>query len=335
MVQGGDSNQKVVSYQKLDGHFHIYLLRELQCFEKTKMNEKVAGVGPFKKHFHTFSLPSVAVKKKFYIFVPRWWHDLANSEELHCRQPTDWSLKSFKFPNLFSRSFPVKSFPCSNGDRSIEFTFEGDIVEGTFDGFGHLEIDPYTMAPSSGICLEVNRVYGGDALVKVSGHFADGVLHGEGRLVFESGAVVAAGFDQGLFHGFRRDWSSNGDLIFAGFYENGARVGRCWSKVGRSLVFQDCSTVNRSDESSIVIPLDDMKTVLVGDFYRNVGSVDGVKEADLIEAKVDGGGCLMNVTVKIGSSDLDYFYDIVHDEAIPKSAHMDKPMCSLGQYRGL
>ena len=34
------------------------------------MNEKVAGVGPFKKHFHTFSLPSVAVKKSFTFSVP-------------------------------------------------------------------------------------------------------------------------------------------------------------------------------------------------------------------------------------------------------------------------
>ena len=42
------SNPSTVYWMNI---FHIYLLAKLYCvFEKTKINEKEAGVGPFKKY---------------------------------------------------------------------------------------------------------------------------------------------------------------------------------------------------------------------------------------------------------------------------------------------
>ena len=55
VVIGGDSCTKGCEFESqqctLDGHFsHTYLLKNLQwVFEKTKINEKEAGVGPFLK----------------------------------------------------------------------------------------------------------------------------------------------------------------------------------------------------------------------------------------------------------------------------------------------
>ena len=56
VVMGGDSFSKGREFKSrhhsLGGHFfHIYLLHKLQrVFEKTKINEKEAGVGPFLKN---------------------------------------------------------------------------------------------------------------------------------------------------------------------------------------------------------------------------------------------------------------------------------------------
>ena len=54
MVIRGDSWSEGHGFKSqpriLDGHFHIYLLRKLQClFEKTKINEKEAGDSQFLK----------------------------------------------------------------------------------------------------------------------------------------------------------------------------------------------------------------------------------------------------------------------------------------------
>ena len=263
--------------------------------------------------------------------ITKWWHDLANDDDVRCEKPVEWSLKSSGHLGLFSEQFPVKSFPCSADTKSVSFTFDGKIEDGKFSGFGHLEIDPSSKTASDGSCLVINRLSGED-IVEVSGVFSDGLLEGQGRIVLESGAVVVADFQGGLFHGLRRDWTENGDLVFAGFYEGGAQVGHCWHKIGRSLVVEDCASANRSDEKAVVIPFDRSKPVLAGTFYRNVGSIDEVRQANMVKAELDEESCFVRVEVKVEGQDLDIFYDILHDQALPKSGHEDQPLCTLGQY---
>ena len=52
---GGDSCSKGCEFESrhhiLDGHFFTYIFVVKFVFEKTKINEKEAGVGPFKKDF--------------------------------------------------------------------------------------------------------------------------------------------------------------------------------------------------------------------------------------------------------------------------------------------
>ena len=52
MVMGRDSRSKSCGFESrhrmLDGHFFTYICCKI-CLEKPKINEKAAGVGPFKK----------------------------------------------------------------------------------------------------------------------------------------------------------------------------------------------------------------------------------------------------------------------------------------------
>ena len=59
MVMGGDSCSEGCGFESqqhiLDGHFsHIFVVK-IVVFEKTKINEKEAGDGPFKKRVYTKS----------------------------------------------------------------------------------------------------------------------------------------------------------------------------------------------------------------------------------------------------------------------------------------
>ena len=57
MVMRGDSCSEGRGFKsphcKLDGHFsHLFVVKIVMLFEKTKINEKEAGDGPFIKNIH-------------------------------------------------------------------------------------------------------------------------------------------------------------------------------------------------------------------------------------------------------------------------------------------
>ena len=264
--------------------------------------------------------------------VAIWWKEMSNVEHVKCNLPSGWSDKNSDHFKLFSKSFPVKSYPCEENERTTDYLFEGKIKDFNFDGFGHLELDTNSRMQSGGSCLQVNKINGFDP-VEVVGTFSDGLLHGDAKILLEDGSVILSNFKFGLFDGLRRDWDSNGELSFLGFYEKGSRIGKCWSKVGNNLIYEDCSTTDLSDEKAILIPLDKTKPVLAGEYFRNIFSFDDIHQAHLTKAFLENDSCMMRVDVEIGKS-LDFFFDVSHDQAIPKSAYQEKPLCQLGQFKG-
>jgi hypothetical protein len=264
--------------------------------------------------------------------VALWWKEMSTLEPVKCNLPSGWSNTNSEHSKLFENSFPVKSFPCEENERTTDYFFEGKIKDFNFEGFGHLELDTNSRMTSGGSCLQVNTI-NGFAPVKVIGNFSNGLLNGSANIYLENGIVILADFKAGLFHGLRRDWDSNGELSFLGFYERGSRVGKCWAKVGKNLIYQDCSTTDRSDEKAILIPMDATKPVLAGEYFSNIFSFDQIQQAKLMKAYLEDNSCMMKVDVEIGKG-LDFYFDIFHDQAIPKSALQEKPLCQLGQFKG-
>ena len=62
------------------------------------------------------------------------------------------------------------------------------------------------------------------------------------RILLENGASIIAFFHNGLTEGLSREWDPQGNLTSVGFYQQGFKIGKCWSKVGNWLIYQDCST---------------------------------------------------------------------------------------------
>ena len=66
MVMGGDSCSEGRGFESQhhipDGHFsHLIVVKIVMLFEKTKINEKEAGDGPFKKSLLPMSILSVCL----------------------------------------------------------------------------------------------------------------------------------------------------------------------------------------------------------------------------------------------------------------------------------
>jgi len=53
-------------------------------------------------------------------------------------------------------------------------------------------------------------------------------LDGNVKIILENGIQLVGFYKGGLENGLRRVWDEKGKLIFAGFYLDGVRIGRCW-----------------------------------------------------------------------------------------------------------
>ena len=77
MVMGGDSHSKGRGFESqrriLDGHFFTLICCKncIVCLKRPKMNEKEAGVGPFKKHILKLCTSQLTpfTNNQFYQFI--------------------------------------------------------------------------------------------------------------------------------------------------------------------------------------------------------------------------------------------------------------------------
>jgi hypothetical protein len=99
------------------------------------------------------------------------------------------------------------------------------------------------------------------------------------------------------------------------------------------MIFITLTTTDRSDAKAIAISADKFKPVLSGDFLPHIMSLDNIQQAQLTKANFEEKSCLMKLEVDLGK-DLDFFYDLANDQALPKFAHLDQPLCNLGRDSG-
>ena len=94
------------------------------------------------------------------------------------------------------------------------------------------------------------------------------------------------------------------------------------------MTFKTLTTSDRSDAKAIAFSADKFKPVLSGNFLQHIASLDNIQQAQLTKANFEDKSCLMKVEVDLGK-DLDFYYDLAHDQAVPKFAHLEQPLCHL------
>jgi hypothetical protein len=150
----------------------------------------------------------------------------------------------------------------------------------------------------------------------------NGVLHGPAKILLGDGKLVIANYVDGLAHGLRREWREDGELIFVGFYFKGARTGKAWSRVGKSLVYFDVSTIDRSDDAAVVVPHEAdtfQNNVVYGDYWPHVGVLDNVRQAHVWSLEPeDDDTCIMKIRVGHSFPVQDNYFDVKLDANIVK-----------------
>ena len=77
------------------------------------------------------------------------------------------------------------------------------------------------------------------------------IFSGNVRILLENGASIIGSFHNGLLEGLVREWDVQGTLTSVGFYQQGFKIGKCWSKVGNWLIYQDCSTSGEKGKNTM------------------------------------------------------------------------------------
>ena len=174
--------------------------------------------------------------------------------------------------------------------------------------------------------------------LEIIGTFSQGTLHGNAKITLADGKVVIANYINGMADGFRREWDQNGTLLYAGFYHSAAKTGRSWSKVGKSLVYEDVSTIDRSDDLSIVFPLEDSINVevLTGNYWPHLFTLENVQKVEITETSLIDQSCFMTVKAKLAShSNVDNFiFDVAFDEMVQPFSTSDQAICEVNQKEG-
>ena len=179
-------------------------------------------------------------------------------------------------------------------------------------------------------CLKVNKLLGIEP-VEVIGTFVGGVLHGNAKFVLADGKVVIANFVNGLADGLRRDWDEKGALTSVSFSYHGAKVGNSWQVIGKSLVYADASTLKRSENLTIVIPLKNdsqNSKILAGIFWNHISVLDEVQHVRNLKSMMEEESCILRLFMESKGQTLNSFYDIAKDKFFDKlSNHGSAPEC--------
>lgn len=155
---------------------------------------------------------------------------------IQCKIPPEWKRDDRDLMKLFSNRHPVYSFKCQPGQVPLDHSFRGEIVDGQYRGSGKLKVGQGQI-PETDCCLNFKKILK-ENIVEVVGTFKDGLLHGVAKISLENGAVVIANFANGLFDGLRREWNPDGGLTFVGYYHQGAKAGKCFTRYGNQHIFK-------------------------------------------------------------------------------------------------
>ncbi len=104
--------------------------------------------------------------------------------------------------------------------------------------------------------------------------------------------------------------------------------------MGNSLVYDDTSTLNHSDDPTIVIPLEDSVNtdILSGNYWSHIYIMEDMHQVDLADPEFEDQSCVLKLETKTeGKSVTDFYFDVRYDEMVQKFSATSQPLCQLNQ----
>lgn len=107
-------------------------------------------------------------------------------------------------------------------------------------------------------------------------------------------------FKNGFANGLRRVWDADGNLISVGLYVDGFRVGKCFSKMGKYIIFLNCSTFDndKTDHVAIKVDSDGSTEAFIGKSQIFASSLERARKVSLISVEKMTDSCLIDIQFK-------------------------------------
>lgn len=82
------------------------------------------------------------------------------------------------------------------------------------------------------VCFSRNSISGGEDIVEVIGTIRENSIHGMAKIKVQGGNVYVGRYLDGIPHGLRRLFSSEGKLLSVQYFRNGFATGMAWESLG-------------------------------------------------------------------------------------------------------
>ena len=105
--------------------------------------------------------------------------------------------------------------------------------------------------------------------------------------------------------------------------------------MGKSLVYEDTSTLNHSDDPTIIIPLEGSSVnsdILSGNYWSHIYIMEDPHTVELADPVLEDQSCLLKLETKNEEKNVkDFYFDVRYDEMVPKFSVTRQPLCKLNQ----
>ena len=105
--------------------------------------------------------------------------------------------------------------------------------------------------------------------------------------------------------------------------------------MGKSLVYEDTSTLNHSDDPTIIIPLENSSVnsdILYGNYWSHIYIMEDPHPVHLANPELESQSCVLKLETKNEEENVkDFYFDVRYDEMVPKFSATHQPLCKLNQ----
>ena len=272
--------------------------------------------------------------------VTEWWKKNSHKSTIKC----NWSRKAFKFKSNILRHTlrkRIKGHSCKKGTNPDRYAFKGlhnattylsgkgklrAISKSEWHTWQQLERQEFR---NRNICYDL-ILNDGVALKEVVGTFINGSLHGNAKLKWEDNSFSISKFHNGYIHGFQRIWDSNGNLLQAGEYYKGMKIGYHWRMIFHHLAYIDTNLVNNGTiPRTLLFPLlknGNFDDPIVGLFLPHINTLEDVFQAYLTHILSEDSACLLTLAYKTATTQ-NYRYMIRTKTKYSMTLHKNSTFC--------
>ena len=213
---------------------------------------------------------------------------------------------------------------CPNGYLGPPFSFKGQIKDDILIGPGMLKLyedlnNDEKFIKNEFTCFQLPKLDKSE-IKAIVGTWTNGALQGTAKLTLNNGKVVIASFNDGVFHGMRRDFNATGSLYQVSYWQDGVKTKFAWESFNSTnLVF---STIVEEGFPTKALAIS-KNGGISGDYYDGFSMMNALYQPVNLESVTNEDDCFKILNWSNGESLRDSRLGLNNSDTTPKP----EPLC--------